>query len=605
MSDDLPIVGRPRGSAWRQLQSEGILWEGQILVAGGETDLAALLVVTNERLSLIRGGAIALDIKHAWLAAPPALRRTGTVGLQVRTPGQRLPESLTFIVREGRLAAAELVDVLTPHERYEPEFPTWDSNMFLDEDPIIPAHRAPYERKHSPAPVDPLPAFPVYAALDDDDFPPIAPPPDPMPDWSGAPRLAAGATVEPAANVIPRQNENDWNLKPISGMDNKERRDRRAWVGRVAAIFLAVAGIAAWQSGLLPDSAAIRDRFANNTPEIRTIAELPVGTPTELPATSPALTPTTDAAAEPARTAEPTATAASVDAGPSSTEQEPTYAPAEQTALALGVGGETDPVEAAATPPPAEPAATDTPVIEPPAASEAAQGAGEDASAAQPEDAGSAASSPADEPAATQPPPTQSVMPARTPADAATASSGQLDYEITDVRTGASLPDLTLGPLHDEQWVVVTLDVKNRGNDVATLDMSGVVLKTADGSEYGLDSATGAVASYLGMTTGRASGGAREIGPGERLSVVLVFVPPADATGLTLGLGDTSLPLEAGAASQAPGDALQSSGGQTANQLSTQLLTNAFEQFDILSPTSTANAKIAPNVGNPWGDIEE
>lgn len=602
MSDDLPIVGRPRGSAWRQLQSEGILWEGQILVAGGETDLAALLVVTNERLSLIRGGTIALDIKHDWLAAPPTLRRTGTVGLQVRTPGQRLPESLTFIVREGRLAAAELVDVLTPHERYEPEFPTWDSNMFLDEEPIIPAHRAPYERKHSPAPVDPLPAFPVYAALDDDDFPPIAPPPDPMPDWSGAPRLAAGAMVEPA-NVIPRQNENDWNLKPISGMDNKDRRDRRAWVGRIAAIFLAVAGIAAWQSGLLPDSTAIRDRFANNTPEIRTIAELPVGTPTELPATSPALTPTSKAAVEPVSTAGSTATAA--DAGPSSTQQKPTYAPAEQTALALGVGGETDPAEAAAPSPPAEPAATDTPVIEPPATSEAAQSAGDGSAAAQPDDAASAEPSPADELAATQPPPTQSVMPERTPAGGSTASSGQLDYEITDVRTGASLPDLTLGPLRDEQWVVVTLDVKNRGNDVATLDMSGFVLQTADGSDYALDSATGAVASYLGMASGHASGSTREIGPGERLSVVLVFVPPADATGLTLGLGDTSLPLEVGAASQTPADTLQSSGGQTANQLSTQLLTNAFEQFDILSPTSTANAKIAPNVGNPWGDIEE
>ncbi len=598
MSDDLPIVGRPRGSAWRQLQSEGILWEGQILVAGGETDLAALLVVTNERLSLIRGGAIALDIKHDWLAAPPALRRTGTIGLQVRTPGQRLPESLSFIVREGRLAAAELVDVLTPHERYEPEFPTWDSNMFLDEDPIIPAHRAPYERKHSPAPVDPLPAFPVYAALDDDDFPPIAPPPDPMPDWSGAPRLAAGAAIDPAANVIPRQN--DWNLQPISGMDNKERRDRRAWVGRIAAIFLAVAGIAAWQSGLLPDSTAIRDQLANNTPEIRTIAELPVGTPTEQPATSPALTPTSEAAAEPARTAESTATSA--DAGPSSTEQKPTYAPAEQTALALGVGGvETDPVDTAATPPPAELAATDTPVIEPPAATEPAQSTGDETGTAQQDEAATSEPRSADEPAATQAPPTQSVMPARTPSDAATASSGQLDYEITDVQTGASLPDLTLGPLRDEQWVVVTLDVKNRGSDVAMLDMTGFVLKTADGSDYELDSATGAVAAFLGMT----SGSTREIGPGERLSTVLVFVPPADATGFTLEMGDMSLSLEPGAASQAAADPLQNTGEQTANQLSTQLLTNAFEQFDIVRPTSTANAKIAPNVGNPWGDIEE
>ena len=169
--------------------------------------------------------------------------------------------------------------MLTPRERYEPEFPTWDSSMFLDEEPIIPARPAPYERKHSPAPVDPLPAFPVYAALDDDDFPPIAPPPDPMPDWSGAPRLAAGATVDPTTNVIPRQN--DWNLKPLDGMDNKDRRNRRAWAMRFAAIFLAIAGIAAWQGGVLPDYTSVRDRFQDNTPEIHTIAQLPDGTPTE------------------------------------------------------------------------------------------------------------------------------------------------------------------------------------------------------------------------------------------------------------------------------------------------------------------------------------
>ncbi|MCO5223051.1 MAG: hypothetical protein M9947_15980 [Thermomicrobiales bacterium] len=369
MSDDLPIVGRPRGSAWRQLQSEGILWEGQILVAGGGADLACLLIVTNDRLALVRGGAVALDIKHDWLVAPPALRRTGTIGLQVQTPGQRLPEALTFIIREGRLAAAELVDVLNPQERYEPEFPTWDSSMFLDEEPIISARPAPYERKHSPAPVDPLPAFPVYAALDDDDFPPIAPPPDPMPDWSGTPQLAGGAAVSPEANVIPRQN--DWNLKPLDGMDNRERRNRRAWALRFAALFLAIAGVGAWQGGVLPSYAEIRGQFENNSPEIHTIAQLPAS-------------PTSEADLAPTRTAVPeeesvenaaTETPAEAsDDGPSSTQSEPTYSPAEQTAIALGVGGG-DPSAAgedtnAAQEQPAEPASTEEPVIAPPESTE-------------------------------------------------------------------------------------------------------------------------------------------------------------------------------------------------------------------------------------------
>ena len=581
MSDDLPIVGRPRGSAWRQLHAEGILWEGQILVAGGDTDLACLLVVTNERLALIRGGAVALDIRHDWLYAPPALRRTGTVGLQVLTPGQRLPESLTFVVREGRLAAAELVDVLTPQERYEPEFPTWDSSMFLDEEPIIPARPAPYERKHNPAPVDPLPAFPVYAALDDDDFPPIAPPPDPMPDWSGAPQLAAGATVDPSANVIPRQN--DWNLKPLDGMDNRDRRDRRAWAMRLAALFLAIVGIGAWQSGVLPDYSVIRNQFEDNTPEIQTIAGLPPATPTEESATAPETT------SVPASTEAPdTGADQSTDGGPSSTQSEPTYAPAEQTAVAIGVGGgETDPPDPDVNAAQDEPAATEAPVIAPPDATE------------------TPAAEPTEEPATEEPAPTETPAVAEEstetpgniiePTAAPAETAGVLDFEITDLQMGASLPDLTLGPLQGERWVVVTVDVKNPGSDLATLDMSQFRLASADGEPLELDSATGAVATYLGMTENNGVHDTQEIGPGERTSVVLVFVPPADATGLTLEAGDASLPLAAGATGQ-------SEGGQIAqaSDLSSQLLVNNFEQYSLLTPTATQNAKTVPAFLNPW-----
>ncbi len=572
MSDDLPIVGRPRGSAWRQLQAEGLLWEGQILVAGESTDLAALLVVTNERLALIRGGAIALDIRHDWLFSPPTMRRTGTVGLQVLTPGQRLPESITFIVREGRLAAAELVDVLTPQERFEPDFPTWNSSMFLDEEPIIPARPAPYERKHSPAPVDPLPPFPVYAALDDDDFPPIAAAPDPMPDWSGAPRLAAGSTVDSDANVIPRQN--DWNLKPIEGMDNRDRRDRRAWAMRFAALFLAIAGIAAWQGGVLPEYSDLRGRFADNTPEIQTIAQLPDGTPT----TAPTKTAVPESTKAPA-----TSEDESTVGGPSSTQAEPTYAPAEETALALGVGGgETDPPVSDVNAAQDDPAATEAPVIAPPDATKAP------------------ASEPTDEPAASKTAvpteePTDTPGNIIEPTEAAVESAGVLDFEITDLQMGASLPDLTLAPLQDERWVVVTVDVKNPGSELATLDMSQFKLATADGAPLDLDSATGAVASYLGITGSNGVKDTQEIGPGERTSVVLVFVPPANATGLTLEAGDASLPLAAGATGQ-------SSSGQVAlaPDLSAQLLVNSFTQYSIITPTATQNAKTAPAFVNPW-----
>jgi hypothetical protein len=197
-------------------------------------------------------------------------------------------------------------------------------------------------------------------------------------------------------------------------------------------------------------------------------------------------------------------------------------------------------------------------------------------------------------------------MPTKEPSEAASASSGALDYEISDVQIGTSLPDLTLGPLQNEEWVVVTVDVKNASSDLVTLDMSQFKLMTAGGDELDLDSATGAVAAYLGMSTGNGTKDTREIGPGERSSVVLVFVPPADATGLTLEANGTSIPLESGASGQSTSAGqVQSIGEQTAEDVSPQLLTNTFEQFAVVSPTATGNAKTVPLIGNPWETAEE
>ena len=49
-----PDVARPRGATWRSLQSDGIEWEGQVLLVGGEVDLAARLIITKRRLALVR-----------------------------------------------------------------------------------------------------------------------------------------------------------------------------------------------------------------------------------------------------------------------------------------------------------------------------------------------------------------------------------------------------------------------------------------------------------------------------------------------------------------------------------------------------------------------
>ena len=99
MAEHLPNVGRPKGSTWRHLQDEGIVWEGQVLITGDETDLAALLIVTNMRLAFVRGGTVALEVDRDWLDPAPVLRRTGTVQLWISPPGDPISESLTFIAR--------------------------------------------------------------------------------------------------------------------------------------------------------------------------------------------------------------------------------------------------------------------------------------------------------------------------------------------------------------------------------------------------------------------------------------------------------------------------------------------------------------------------
>ncbi len=247
------------------------------------------------------------------------------------------------------------------------------------------------------------------------------------------------------------------------------------------------------------------------------------------------------------------------------------------------------------------PAATDVPVIAPPDATEAP------ASEPTDEPVATGTTAPVEEPTVAPTEPAQSVIPTEEPVSVAQAGAGLLDYEISNLQIGTSLPDLTLGPLQDEQWIVVTVDVKNSGTELATLDMANFKLKMGDGTELALDSATGAVATYLGMTTNNGINDTREIDPGERAEVVLVFVPPADATGLTLEAGDASLPLQAGASAsgQTTASLSPSATEQTAAQMSTDLLTNTFEQFDILSPTATANAKTVPAFVNPWESSEE
>jgi endonuclease YncB( thermonuclease family) len=114
----MPEVGRPRGAVWRPLYAEGITWEGQVFIAGGEHDLAARLIVTRSRLALISGGDIALEVPRRWLQPAPRRIGTATVILAI-TPDGGIPDTrdtdrLSLVVRKGGEEADRLIADLAP-----------------------------------------------------------------------------------------------------------------------------------------------------------------------------------------------------------------------------------------------------------------------------------------------------------------------------------------------------------------------------------------------------------------------------------------------------------------------------------------------------------
>lgn len=108
------MVDRPSFHIWQPLEAETILWEGQVLIVGGVTDMPALLAVTSQRLALIANGQVMLDFPRSWLRPQPKLAAENGVRLFINpegVPGDAHPVLLR--ARDGRGAATELVAVLT------------------------------------------------------------------------------------------------------------------------------------------------------------------------------------------------------------------------------------------------------------------------------------------------------------------------------------------------------------------------------------------------------------------------------------------------------------------------------------------------------------
>jgi len=376
MHDRGSVAGRPRGSAWRAIQSEGLLWDGQVFFTGDEADVGVWLAVTNQRFSFFRGNELALDVPREWLRPGPALEPDGSIMLMVDADNSGAPEPIRLVVREGRRAAAHLVSltgsgarpvrqrlpVYAPNQEPVPFEPPMarPARARTIEDAIEASKRADRPspavaaefgredefgrsrpvRRPSPAP-SPAPEFeperiepvrtraedaPSFLVLDMDDFPPLADPP--------ARRVVARSSQEEDySSVIPASGpptsvnrDQDWNLQPLASMSSRaSRKHRRAWAIRLSGLLV-----------LLFAAAAIGSGKFSGVPGRELASHVP-GTTIDAGTTNPSPTPLSLAQIPPTNTPTPFVqpTKPANDGG----APLDLAVPSVQTAIAIGVGG--------------------------------------------------------------------------------------------------------------------------------------------------------------------------------------------------------------------------------------------------------------------------
>ncbi len=267
-------------------------------------------------------------------------------------------------------------------------------------------------------------------------------------------------------------------------------------------------------------------------------------------------------------TAEPTT--APTLAGPSSSDpRDPTVVPIE-TAVSLGVGGDNTHIP---PPPTKEPTATP---------GNQQQAAGDDVESAEEAETGADIESAEEEPSPTPttestvviPGPSEEDAPAETatlepteePTEAPTetteptvaeapeateessapatepSSIDGLDLQIDEVHRGERLPDLTLGRNGTGEWVVALVEVTNLSDESIDLAMTDIRLAPANDptNEIPLDSASSAVASFLGMNPVVRADASAAISPGGVQPLALVFSVPVGLGDLVLLVGDGS-----------------------------------------------------------------
>lgn len=549
MQDQAPIVGRPRGNAWRVLQADGIEWEGQAYLIGEQVDLAVRMIVTKRRVAFARGGGVALEADRAWLHPAPSVSRVGDVTVYLDPEGTGQPEEICLQFRDGRREAEQFVKLLggSPERpsarRASPVWESWSSSQgsfsWLDSaNPPVPSAQenglfppsTGWERYDRGLPAGP-------SILDSGDFPPIAQ----KTAKSEVPERALPAKLDPlppapvTAPTVPEEDPQQklapW-LVSIDGLAIKqEPRHRRSLAIRLGGLAILLAAAAAFGAGRLPNPT---DRDAN-TPTATTSTEQVAG----------------------------------VGGGDGTGGEQaslPDVSPNE-TEVALGVGGDNgQAIETSNTPTPeptattaptetptATPSPTETPTQEPTATAEPTQTPTQEptetatTTAQAPVSASPEASAATPEPTEVATPPQgPTVKNGETPDQA--VETGGFRYTVESVQRAAEIPALGLSNTGYGEWVVVVLDARNVSPDAAPFDMSAFSLQTTGPSatQVPLDSGTEMIAQALGLTPGYGANSSALFASGESHRVALLFLITPDSETTSLEVGGQSLDLQRG-----------------------------------------------------------
>jgi endonuclease YncB( thermonuclease family) len=522
MQDQAPIVGRPRGNAWRVLQADGIEWEGQVYLIGDQIDLATRMIVTKRRIAFIRGGGIALEADRSWLNPLPLISRLGDVTIFVDADGGGNPDRLRLQFRDGRSEATDLVRLLgggperLPVRRSAPTWERWDNPSFSWLD-----NNQPLNQPIETAPI-PSTGWEAYdrplansaSILESDDFPPIADVLPPASSYQPAPVVEEPIPPVPTGSLSalspvdqPPTRLAPW-LVTVDGLAIKtEKRSRRSMAIRLSGLAILLAAAAAFGYGKFPNPPSSNENLNAPTTAIETTNGIA-----------------------------PTAT--------TSSEQQaslPDVSP-DKTEVAQGVGGDNgDEIKTSETPTAESTVAAEEPTVAPtqapdmtPTPQEAAQ-----------VQATTAATEAAAIPAGPTPPQGPSVEKGEIPAQVVVSNGFR--YTVESAQRSADLSALNLPAVDYGDWVVVVLNAENWTADAAPLKMSDFSLQTTgpSGQNVPLDSGTEMVAQNLGLTPAYGASSSALFAGSEAHRIALVFLVTPDTEDIQLKAGDQSIDLAA------------------------------------------------------------